>query len=71
MKSGFTAVDTNSALARVLLCSSCLGEDVGFDFAYKCFLLPQNGTEQVAVSKNVSTLKINPANTLLVSLLYQ
>lgn len=69
MKSGFTAVDTNTAPAQVLLGSSCLGEGVGFDSAYKSFLLPENGAEQVTVSKSVSTLKINPANTSLVSLL--
>lgn len=71
MKSGFTAVGTNFAPAQVLLGSSRLGEEVGFDSAYKRCFLSQNAAEQVTVSKNVSTLKVNPANTSLVSLLYQ
>jgi len=38
MKSGFTAADRNCAPARVLSCSSCLGEVVSFDSAHKWFL---------------------------------
>lgn len=44
---------------------------VGFGATYKCLLLPQSRAEQVTVSKNASTLKINPENTSLLGSLHQ
>lgn len=71
MKSGFTAVDTNCA-ATQLFFGCGVWEKAGLWFCLEVgFLLPHKEAEQVTVTKNVSNLKIIPANTSLVSLLDQ